>query len=431
MRLGGVFTRRGTGHHAATRSCGPVIVDLVRTALARPAGARLEERVAGVDVARFKHALRYHGVAPFVRQALHDDWDVNLELVEHVRRLAFLANFAHVRATAELALTGPALDDAGVPWLVVKGAVLTAGLYENRRLRTYDDVDLVVARTDLRTAFEALESSGYELANGDSLWPVIRREGAGELSLWRGQMAAPVVDLHWHFVWVESARQAFSIPMDELIARSTPIHVDDLAVRTLDATDTLLHLCFHACLSGGDRLIWLIDIDRAVVRGSLDWGEVVARSRAWGAGLTTATMLVRARATLGTPVPDDALYALMPGHLARRVLNIVDHWFPPERSTGRGTPATLLAGSCRADVESTLQTTGRELVRRLSTITRTRSLDRPARLLGPPGPARRPGALRCNAATIERERAAYFDAVESGDDSSVRADSTRSASGAG
>ena len=54
-----------------------------------------------------------------------------------------------------------------------------------------------------------------------------------------------------------------AIDMDELFGRARRVSLDGPEVLTLDPADTLLQLAVHAGLSGGAKLAWLKDIDRA------------------------------------------------------------------------------------------------------------------------------------------------------------------------
>ena len=50
------------------------------------------------------------------------------------------------------------METAGVPFLVVKGPVLAALVYERPRVRFYRDLDLIVPRRSFVAALHSLES---------------------------------------------------------------------------------------------------------------------------------------------------------------------------------------------------------------------------------------------------------------------------------
>ena len=117
---------------------------------------------------------------------------------------------------------------------------------------------------------------------------------------------------------------------------------------TLDAVDTLLHLCVHATLSGGDRMIWSKDVERAIAVDAPPWDEVLRRARSWRAGPSVAIALDRARRQLGAPVPDAVLRDLYASGIRRTITTAVDRSRPPERSVGEMSAAVLWSQVCRA-----------------------------------------------------------------------------------
>ena len=202
----------------------------------------------------------------------------------------------HVRVIASLEAVGSTL--AGIPWVTFKGPVLSESLHPVAGLRSYGDLDILVTPTDLRKACERLLDVGWQvLATRDDL---LNGEVTGEIEL--GRAGGAVVDLHWSLVLSETLRRRFHIPTVEILAASTPLTIGPVDARTLDTTDTLVHLCHHAALSGAVRLVHLLDVDQAARRIE-DWERLARRARSWGAGAQVGLVIARARRVLGTPVP--------------------------------------------------------------------------------------------------------------------------------
>src|SRR5207253_9544262 len=106
----------------------------------------------------------------------------------------------------------------------------------------------------------------------DRNWRRIRREMRGQVHMTARYGTA--VDVHWHLLNRGSVRSAFRVEMDELFERSRRVSLDGPQVLTLDPIDTLLHLALHAGLSGGRKLSWLKDIERAAGDETIDWSEL-------------------------------------------------------------------------------------------------------------------------------------------------------------
>lgn len=138
------------------------------------------------------------------------------------------------------------LDEAGVRWRVVKGPASAHLDYPDPALRSFGDIDVLVAGADLPRAYSLLESMGGR-----------RRHQAGRLFDVRfGKGAAfslPTggeVDLHRTL-----CLGPYGLALDPDLLFTTPHHFT-LAGRRLPALDTtgrFLHACYHSALSGPNR----------------------------------------------------------------------------------------------------------------------------------------------------------------------------------
>ena len=185
----------------------------------------------------------------------------------------------------------------------------------------------------------ALEEHGLEQL--DRNWAVLRREMRGEVH-YRG--ASPVeIDLHWNLINMYRGRMR--VRTGELLARAASVNLAGIEVETLDPTDSLIHLCVHAAISGGDRMIWLKDIERAVVIRPPAWDKLVSRANGWNVAGPVGLMLGRSRDFLDTPVPRRVIGDLV-SRRARRLIRTVDRLSPWPRALGRLTsPNRLMARS--------------------------------------------------------------------------------------
>lgn len=304
----------------------------------------------GDDLGRLAFHALHHRVVPFLYLGLRaSGLEVDAEALASLQRTYAVRAGEHLRALADLDAFREALARTAVGFMVVKGPALAERLYPSPDLRAYDDLDLLVPPSSFGDVIDAMEAAGFSLL--DRNWELIRQERRGQLHLrlTNGTLA----DVHWHLLNREIVRDAFELPVEDLFDRGREVDIGGRATRTLDPADTLLHLCMHASLSGGDRLLWLKDIEQAIVVDRPSWSDVVERARAWRAGPSVAIALARARRTLGTPVPDDVLRALA-GRPRLWIGAWVDRVWPVETSTGRVTPAVLWAQVARGSWGATL-----------------------------------------------------------------------------
>jgi Uncharacterised nucleotidyltransferase len=330
----------------------------------RPAEARRRvlSRFDDDELAQLaRHAAR-HRVVPFLAAAVRtSEVSVTEEAMASLARTHATRTAAHLRVLADLDGARDALSAEDLPFLVLKGPVLSEHLYPSADLRTYEDLDLLTPPSSFERVVEALRGAGSLLL--DRNWALTRADTRGQLHL---QMPmGTLADVHWHLLNRENVREGFAIRTDDLFQRRREIRIADRVLPTLDAVDTLLHVALHASLSGGDRLVWLKDIERVLIVDQPPWDAVVDRARAWRAGRSVAIALARSRRSLGAPVPEDVLDALFASRSWRKISEMLDRRFPTEGSVGRDSPAVLWAQLTRDTGTATTRALASRASRRL------------------------------------------------------------------
>jgi hypothetical protein len=224
-------------------------------------------------------------------------------------------------------------------------------------MREYYDLDLLVDRRRFGTALDALVGAGSRMV--DRNWPLVRDQVRAELTI---QLPFGTgLDLHWDLVNDAPLRREFTFPTEELLERASVVSVGSTEAPVLDPVDTLLHLGYHTTLSGGYRLLWLMDMASAC-GDELDWGVVYARARAYGVELPLRLALDRAARLF--PLPADATRPGTRCAVWRTVAAGADHvvplpWVPGGRSTAR-----ILHQNARSSTMRSLAPTFRDALRR-------------------------------------------------------------------
>lgn len=329
-----------------------ILVDCVRATPPRPLAPA---RAPGVlDPRALAGAADFHRVVAYVRESLRDTPGVDQAVLDALERMYQDQVRTHLRVLHDLSKVSAGLGRAGIPWLVLKGPVL-ATQYPRADLRGYTDLDLVVPGAALRDAVAALYDDGTTMI--DRNWELLRRTTPGEVHLRLAH--GTTADLHWHLLNRAALRVAFRVEMTGVFERARSVQLGPVLARTLGAADTVVHLGLHGCLSGGNRIGWLKDIEQCLLYERPDWDEVVARAHEWGAGLALGAMLVRAQRVLALHVPQSVVRSLTPGRTWRAVVALADRAAPLERSTGHRSLPRMMALSTRADARSSLFTLAR------------------------------------------------------------------------
>jgi hypothetical protein len=164
------------------------------------------------------------------------------------------------------------MAQAGVAFLILKGAALAHLVYGDPRLRPMRDVDLLVRRADLERAHGVLARCGFAL-NGPAV-PRHHHHTQAMASTVEGAMVT--VELH-HELLVRTpfvARREY----DDLIGNAQSFSWDGAICHTLGCEDMLWHVYAHSFVinttrPGAIRLVSVADLVQAVEAwvDRIDW----------------------------------------------------------------------------------------------------------------------------------------------------------------
>ena len=267
--------------------------------LAQPDGAADLELVlaplASPDRARYLELVEAHRLQASLANALTRDGQ---PVPEELDELLVDDRYVRLRIDQVLRDVSSALNGVdGLAWVVCKGPTV-ARLMSRAELRTYNDLDLLVAADRLEDAIDALVAIGIEELNTN--WDAYLRHGVGELPMLADDIT---IDLHWHLIALARQRRDIKLQPRSLLERRRTILVGTQRVPALDAEDQLLHLTTHCALSGAVRLDQLRDIAVAATKDVIDWPVLLERARAAGIGRLAAQALDRTNAVLGAEIP--------------------------------------------------------------------------------------------------------------------------------
>lgn len=310
----------------SSRQVAQALVATVRTTPS-PNGPPLEALVAGCGVEQLVEMAIAEGLAGPVGQRLGPLIPPEQALLLHTK--AGMDKVRHLAYLRTLEKFAAALGQADVAWVALKGPVLAELIYGSVT-RGYTDLDLLVPPSQLEGAVRALESAGATASEEE--WSEVAKSVKGQVSL--SVLGAPLVDLHWHPVYLRSARERWRIPTEELLGRRRPARLGEVDAWILDPEDFAAHVALHASFSAFQQLRRLLDIERTVARYPPNWDVLIRRCHAWRIGLPVSVMLNRARRVLGAEVPEEVILQLAPGPLNRLVLRQLGGWIPAGRLPG-------------------------------------------------------------------------------------------------
>jgi hypothetical protein len=193
-----------------------------------------------------------------------------------------------------------ALSNAGVPAIPLKGVALAESLYGEMALRVCSDLDILVPRSMVRRALDALGAMDYlpELGERSVVDLMLRHDI--ECGLARGaDGTAHVLDLHWGIAWGGSRDE---VATTELWNAALDTLFHGIPARALSPEWEVLFLALHAARHRWQGLKWLVDVHEVCLRGGIDWGRVRVAAARFGWEEPLRITLVACHVLFGTPL---------------------------------------------------------------------------------------------------------------------------------
>lgn len=235
-----------------------------------------------------------------------------------LRRFAREALAGHLRLEGELRRALAALDEAGIPVVLLKGAALVEAVYAHQGLRPMADLDLLVPPDDVRRAFDVVQGLGYEVRG-----PKVR---ARDDDAW-------LASLHHHLPLVTPSGSVLVELHHRLVVDRPDYDVDGVWARAIPSEappphllpapeDLFLHVAAHFALDRINRersgLGQLADLVRISRRWDLDWAAIADRARGSGVADRLFLALSSAQLLFGDLAPPPVLTTLTPASYSRR-----------------------------------------------------------------------------------------------------------------
>lgn len=275
-------------------------LEAMLTALPGDFGAFTEILETGVDWKAMLDTAALHGVEDYVfKQAANAGVVLSGEVKQEAatRRACKVAWMLHLQTLLGRALD--ALDDHGIPAVLIKGPMLGERIYGDATFRSSTDLDILVKYDDLRRALTALRDIGYS-ATEHTITEALR----GDHNVGVTSATPPVIEVHFHLF----RRFGITLSSDEFMARSHSYETKQgRTVRVLSPEDEFLFLCVHLAAHHFVRLAWLFDLKLLLARHpEFDWKLLMTRARSLKlvSSVVFACEILRQRLQIETPILD-------------------------------------------------------------------------------------------------------------------------------
>jgi len=203
------------------------------------------ETPAGIDWLAFQKLAEENGVLLPVHRQLTK---TSAEMSGSFQRAVSAQRAAAERMAADLESLLKALHERGIELLPLKGPALALTLYGDAAMRQANDLDILVRREDFPGAETLLLGLGFT---------ALGAIGDHDRRFLRGGL---LVELHFEL----ASPRFFPFEFGGIWNRSRMSDFRGIPVRALSANDQVLYLCAHGLKHGFSRLIWILDVARAL-----------------------------------------------------------------------------------------------------------------------------------------------------------------------
>lgn len=220
---------------------------------------------------------------------------------------------------------------AGIPALVLKGVPLALVYYADIGTRPMSDVDILVPEHDAVTAVQLLLAENWtsKTLAPDRLADFVAISHGHEFF----NQKQRCVDLHWRLL-----PNHYDKNLSEKIWRdAVSIKIQEIEVKTLSATDHLMHVCIHGyAWNPVPPVRWIVDALMICRCARIDWQQLLDNALRYELGLELYGCLHYLKHKWRLAVPDNVLETLQsaPVSKAKRLL-IESHLKPPPKWLGR------------------------------------------------------------------------------------------------
>lgn len=215
---------------------------------------------------------------------------------ESLKSLVAADRIIRLQSMSMLAKVAAVLDSGGVGWACVKGPAV-ASFMQRPELRRFNDLDILVAGSDLETAIELLRSAGIDERNRN--WEGYVKHRVGEIPMGAGTVD---IDLHWHLVGLGVHRRGMRLNPAEMLTRYRRRQVGQAEVSILGPEDQLLHIALHSALSGANRLDQMRDMAVLLETDAIDLGSLADLAERYQVARLVSHALDRARMAVGANI---------------------------------------------------------------------------------------------------------------------------------
>ena len=211
-----------------------------------------------INQKKFIQLLRYHKLVPHLYPVVRKCSNIPDELLNTLQDTLRQHHFHTLRLSGELVRISELFSRHGIPWISVKGPVLSIQLYNDITARQSNDLDILVEDAYQEAAEKVLAEAGYfRLSAPDWNKQQIKhvKTYASDRSFMNKEK-----NIHLELHWKLTASNRIPPSNNDWFSSIGYVPISGQNIPTLNQEMHLLYLCIHGYHHVWFRLFWLWDI---------------------------------------------------------------------------------------------------------------------------------------------------------------------------
>lgn len=210
-----------------------------------------------------------NGVLPLLFKRLqHHKINIPHQAIKVLKQLHSSHTLQHLQMTGELIRVTQLFKENSIEAIAIKGPVLSQMAYGDITTRQYLDLDLLTSEETLFDAANMLLEAGYRPTHPIKFLKNNALLKADKDLAFYHQNNGVKIELHWQLF--EKRLLQNNLKEDTLYA-SQSISINNTTLQTLAVEPLVLYLAMHGSKHYWERLEWIADIDRLIVKNDIDW----------------------------------------------------------------------------------------------------------------------------------------------------------------
>jgi hypothetical protein len=224
--------------------------------------------------------------------------------IQHTLREAYLASLAtNMAYLEELASILLHFKHARINNIIVKGAALAQGLYEDSGLRPFSDIDILVDHKEMESIPHTMADLGYLVSEEYRPLDYYDKYHFHHIYLKETEFMTYIVEIHWDLF---TSFSPIECDVRSLFENKMVLHTNEFALTTLNWDDHFLYVCAAHCHHHVfSSLLYFSDLMR-IARKKLketSWVELEMKAADWGVDSALAGCIQILNSVFGTALP--------------------------------------------------------------------------------------------------------------------------------